>query len=92
MFREEIDVVSNNHQVTDFKVGVDKIDFTAFENLIAFSPDGPLENAIWVKQVGDDTVVMVDLMNGVDGDHPAEMSILLVGVNADDLSAVDFLF
>jgi len=78
--------------ITDFKAGVDKIDFTAFENLNAFSPDGPQENAIWVEQVGDDTVVMVDLMNGVDGEHPAEMSILLVGVNADDLSAVDFLF
>ena len=78
--------------ITDFKAGVDKIDFTAFDNLVAFSPDVPTENAIWVEQVGDDTVVMVDLMNGVDGDHPAEMSILLVGVNANDLSAVDFLF
>lgn len=78
--------------ITDFKAGVDKIDFTAFGSLVAFSPDGPMANAIWVEQVGEDTVVMVDLQNGVEGEHPAEMSIVLIGVNAADLSAADFLF
>lgn len=77
--------------ITDFKAGVDKIDFTAFEYLVAFSLDGPMVNAIWVEQDGQNTVVKVDLMNGVDGEHAAEMSIVLLGVNASDLSASDFL-
>ncbi|MCF8160986.1 MAG: hypothetical protein K9J76_09790 [Polaromonas sp.] len=78
--------------ITDFKAGVDKIDFTTFDSLVAFSADGPMANAIWVEQVGESTVVMVDLQNGVDGEHPAELSILLLGVNAADLSTADFLF
>ena len=78
--------------ITDFKAGVDKIDFTAFESLEDFSSDGPMANAIWVEQEGENTVVKVDLQNGVDGDHPAEMSIVLLGVTASDLSAADFLF
>lgn len=78
--------------ITDFKAGVDKIDFTAFDNLVAFASDVPTANAIWVEQVGENTVVKVDLQNGVDGDHPAEMSIVLMGVTASDLSAADFLF
>lgn len=59
---------------------------------MAFFSDVPTANAIWVEQVGEDTVLKVDLMNGIEGDHPAEMSINLLGVNAGDLSAVDFLF
>lgn len=78
--------------ITDFKAGVDKIDFTAFDNLVAFASDVPTANAIWVEQVGENTVVKVDLQNGVDGEHPAEMSIVLLGVTAIDLSAADFLF
>lgn len=78
--------------ITDFKVGVDKIDFTAFDTLVAFSSDVPMANAIWVEQRGENAVVKVDLMNGVDGDHPAEMSIVLLGVNVGALSAADFLF
>lgn len=78
--------------ITDFKAGVDKIDFTAFDSVVAFSPDGPMANAIWVEQVGEDTVLMVDLQNGIEGAHPAEVSIVLLGVNAGYLSAADFLF
>lgn len=85
----------SDHQpetITDFKVGVDQIDVSAFGTLIGFSQSGPAVNAIWAEQDGTDAVIRVDLNGNVDSEHPAEMSVILANVDAAFLSADDFLF
>ncbi len=76
--------------ITDFKPGTDSIDLSAIGSVTAFS-DGPAENSIWAVQQGDDTLLFVDANGTVDGDHPAEMSILLLDVDAATLSSDDFI-
>lgn len=85
----------SDHQpetITDFEAGVDQLDFSAFGTLTSFSQSGPTAYAIWVEQDGSDAVIELDLNGNVDGEHPAEMSVVLTNVDAASLSAHDFLF
>lgn len=76
--------------ITDFSLDDDVIDFTAL-NLDGFGA-GPEAYHIWAEQVGNNSVVYVDTDGSLEGEHPAEMGILLLGVEADQLSADHFLF
>lgn len=77
--------------ITDFQTGTDLFDFSAIGTVMSFS-DGPQEGAAWAVQQGSNTLLYVDTNGTLEGEHPAEMQILLLGVVAADLSADDFLF
>lgn len=76
--------------ITDFKPGVDKIDLSNFEGVDTFSYE-PAKYAIWVEQDGDNAVTYVDTNGDLGGEHPAELSIMLLDVQASSLSASDFI-
>ncbi|WP_396431415.1 calcium-binding protein [Limnohabitans sp.] len=75
--------------ITDFEVAVDRIDFSAFGSVLEFA-EGPQANAIWAEQQMADTLVFVDTNGNVSGGNPAEISILLLGVNATSLDLENF--
>lgn len=77
--------------ITDFKPGADVIDVSEIGTVEAFAGD-PAEFSIWAVQQGEDTMLYVDTDGSIDGEHPAEMSILLLDVDAALLSADDFIF
>lgn len=76
--------------ITDFGTGADVIDLSAF-GTVTFFADGPQAGAVWAVQQGDDTMLLVDTDGSVAGDHPAELAILLLNVDASTLSAADFI-
>ncbi len=76
--------------ITDFKSGVDKIDFKKLESVKTFSFE-PNEYSVWVEQDGINAIVRVDTNGVLSGDHVAEINILLLGVDANSLSVRDFL-
>ena len=59
---------------------------------MGFFADEPAADGIWAVQQGEDTMIFVDTDGSIAGDHPAEMGILLLGVDATTLSSSDFLF
>ncbi|HWT10912.1 MAG TPA: hypothetical protein VN329_17205, partial [Roseomonas sp.] len=69
---------------------LDRIDLSALGVVDGFSDD-PSAHAVWAVQQGSDAVVMIDLDGDIAGDHPAEMSILLLGVDAGALGGTDFI-
>ena len=75
--------------ITDFKPGVDTIDFSAIEGELHFA-DGPEAFGIWVEQSGNNTMVYADTNGHVGGSDMAELSVQLVGVNAEHLGAESF--
>ncbi len=77
--------------ITDFGTGVDLFDFSAIGTVTLFA-DGPEADAVWAVQQGEDTMLYVDTDGSVSGEHPAEMSILLLEVDAATLSEADFIF
>lgn len=77
--------------IADFGIGADLIDFSAIGTVAVFA-DGPEEAAVWAVQQGEDTMLYVDTDGSLSGEHPAEMSILLLGVDAATLSEADFVF
>lgn len=76
--------------ITDFKSGVDKIDFTKLEAVKTFSFE-PAEYSVWVEQDGVNAIVRVDTNGDLSGGHIAEINILLLGIDANSLSVKDFL-
>ena len=76
--------------ITDFKPGLDMIDFSALEGELHFA-DGPEAFGIWVGQSGHDTMVYVDTNGHVGGSDMAELSVQLIGVNAQQLNAESFV-
>lgn len=76
--------------ITDFQVHVDKIDVSQLA-VDSFS-DVPDAYAVWVEQEGDDAIVRIDIDGNLSGDHPADMEIVLAGVDAELVSAGDFIF
>jgi RTX calcium-binding nonapeptide repeat (4 copies) len=76
--------------ITDFEPKVDCIDLSALDGVTAVATE-PMAHAVWWVADGDDTLVFVDTDGLVDGDHPQEMLIRLVGVAPEALSASDFL-
>lgn len=77
--------------ITDFRVGTDVFDFSAIGTVASFS-EGPQERAVWAVQQGSNTMLYVDTNGSLEGDHPAEMQVLLLDVVAADLSVDDFIF
>lgn len=76
--------------ITDFQVDVDLIDFS---RLAVYGFAAAAEaHAVWVEQEGDDAVVRADIDGYLVGDHPADIEIVLAGVDAASLSAGDFIF
>lgn len=76
--------------VTDFKPGVDLLDFSAVDAELHFA-QGPEEFGIWVEQSGANTMVYVDTNGQVSGSDMAELSVQLVGVSAEQLGAESFV-
>lgn len=76
--------------ITDFDPANDLIDVSGL-NLNGFSTLPDIFH-LWVEQVGDNSVVYADTNGSLAGEHPAEMGILLLGVDADHLSADNFIF
>lgn len=76
--------------ITDFKPGVDVLDFSAIEGELHFA-EGPEAFGIWVEQVGANTMVYADTNGHVSGSEMAELSVQLVGVNAEHLGADSFV-
>lgn len=76
--------------ITDFEPGLDRIDLSAIVGLNGFS-DGPTVHSIWVEQDGPDTRVLVDTDGNLLGEHPEDMVILLLGVDATSVDTGDFL-
>ncbi|WP_157044646.1 calcium-binding protein [Roseobacter sp. GAI101] len=81
---------SGQETITDFEPGKDQIDFSAFGTVAGLSDD-PGAYLIWAVQQGEDTMLYVDTDGSVDGDHPAEIGILLLGVEASSLTVDDFI-
>lgn len=84
------DAGGREETITDFDVAMDRIDFSAFETMFQYA-DSPQAHAIWSEQQGKDTVVFLDTNGNVSGGNPAELSILLVGVNAVSLDIDNFV-
>jgi Ca2+-binding RTX toxin-like protein len=76
--------------ITDFRPGTDLIDLADFGTIAAFASD-PTPFGIWAEQQGDDTLVRVDTDGALEGEHPAELTILLLGVDASTLTEADFI-
>ena len=76
--------------ITDFQPGLDHIDLSALGVVQGFSDD-LAAYAVWAVQQGEDAVLMIDLDGDIMGDHPAEMSIHLLGVDAAALGGSDFI-
>jgi Ca2+-binding RTX toxin-like protein len=76
--------------ITDFKPGLDALDFSSIGSVLSFA-DGPAAHAIWVEQDGGNAVVHADTDGNLAGEHPEELSIILMGVNAAAMSADDFI-
>lgn len=76
--------------ITDFDPATDMFDFTAM-NLDGYS-EGAEAFHVWAEQSGEDGMLYVDTDGDLDGAHPAEMGILLVGVDVTDLSDANFIF
>ena len=76
--------------ITDFKPGVDVLDFSGIEGELHFAP-GPEAFGIWVEQSGNNTLVYADTNGQVSGSDMAEFSVQLLGVNAEHLGAESFV-
>lgn len=76
--------------ITDFQVGLDHMDFTALGLPLTFG-DGPAEYGIWATAHADGALVKVETDGNLAGEHPEDMTILLLGVDAASLSSGDFL-
>ncbi|UOD51665.1 hypothetical protein DHf2319_10020 [Orrella daihaiensis] len=76
--------------ITDFKPGVDVLDFSAIGGNIHFAA-GPEAFGIWVEQSGENTMVYADTNGHVSGSGMAELSVQLVGINAEQLGAESFV-
>jgi Ca2+-binding RTX toxin-like protein len=76
--------------ITDFKPGTDHIDLSALD-LAGFAA-GLTAFSAWVEEDGDDAVLRIDLNGELSGEHAAELSVLLLDVQADRVSADDFIF
>jgi Ca2+-binding RTX toxin-like protein len=76
--------------ITDFNPNNDKFDFVAL-GLEGFSDSAEGYHA-WAEQEEDDTILYVDTDGNLEGEHPAEMGIVLFGVDAGDLSGWNFMF
>lgn len=77
--------------ITDFEPGLDVFDLTAIGTVTGLS-DGPEAYSVWVEQVGEDVVVRVETDGNMAGEHPEDMTILLLETEAEAISAGDFLF
>ncbi|WP_116134723.1 calcium-binding protein [Tropicimonas sp. IMCC34043] len=76
--------------ITDFDPASDMFDFSAMD-LDGYSEDAEAFHA-WAEQSGQDGILYVDTDGDLTGMHPAEMSILLVGVDVTVLSDDNFIF
>lgn len=76
--------------ITDFKPGVDVLDFSAIAGELHFAQT-PEAFGIWVEQAGENAMVYVDTNGQVSGSHMAELTVQLVSVNAEQLSAESFV-
>ena len=76
--------------ITDFEVAIDRIDFSALGVDLQWA-QGPEAYAIWVEQQEAHAVVYVDTDGQVAGGNPAELAIVLMGVNAESLSIDNFV-
>ncbi|WP_372621216.1 type I secretion C-terminal target domain-containing protein [Falsiroseomonas sp.] len=84
------DPAGRRETIADFQTGLDDIDLSALD-LDGFA-DAPTALAVWVEQDGEDTLVKVDLDGSLEGEHTAELTIVLLGLDAAALSAADFIF
>ena len=76
--------------ITDFTPHLDQIDLSQLGVVQGFSADAAAWS-VWVEQDGDNAVVRVDLNGDVSGEHAAELSIVLLGVEAASVTAGDFI-
>ena len=76
--------------ITDFNTANDRIDFSAF-GLDLQMADGPQAHAIWAEEHMDGAMLYLDTDGQVSGGNPAELSILLLGVNAASLDIEHFV-
>lgn len=76
--------------ITDFNTAIDCIDFSAF-GLELQMADGPQVHAIWAEEHMEGAMLYLDTDGQVSGGNPAELSILLLGVNAASLDIEHFV-
>ena len=76
--------------ITDFEPGEDKIDLSGLSTELHWS-DMPEAFGIWVTQHGDDTIVHADTNGMVSGSQAAEFTVVLIGIQAHEMSAGDFI-
>lgn len=76
--------------ITDFQTAIDKIDLSQLESVLNFSV-GSEAYSVWVEQVDEDTVVYADIDGNISGENPAELSIILTGVDSNSISATNFI-
>lgn len=84
------DASGHQETITDFDVAVDRIDLSAWGSMFQYA-DGPQAYGIWSAQHDQDAVIFLDTDGRVEGEHPAELSILLLGVNAASLDIDHFV-
>jgi Ca2+-binding RTX toxin-like protein len=76
--------------ITDFDMANDHIDFSAL-GLELQMADGQQAHAIWAEQHMDGAMLYLDTDGQVSGGNPAELSILLLGVDAASLDIEHFV-
>ena len=76
--------------ITDFEPGVDKIDLSSLGLSMHWSAT-PEALGVWVTQEGENAMVHADTNGTVSGPDSAEFHVVLVGIQAPDVSANDFV-
>ena len=75
--------------ITDFQTAIDRIDFSQLGPMLHYA-EAPEAWAVWATATDGGTMVCVDLDGQLTGEHPAEMMIVLTGVQPFELSAMNF--
>ena len=74
-----------------FPTWLDHIDFSQLPSGVSVFGRSRRRIPVWISRTRDNAVVRVDTNGDVSGEHAAEMAIVLIGVDANSVSAEDFL-
>ena len=90
LFGHQDSIQGSSDVITDFEPGIDKIDLSALGVSLHWSA-APEALGIWVTQQEGNTIVHADTNGVVSGSDGAEFHVMLLGIQAPDITAGDFV-